>query len=105
MPSSKGFADFILTQLSPLSQVLCRPMMGEFLLYYRDRLVGGIYDDRLLIKPVERAQTLLPEAPLLSPYPGAKPLLLAEDTDDADFLCFLITSIYPQLPLSGSTAR
>ena len=80
-------------------------MMGEFLLYYRDRLAGGIYDDRLLIKPVERAQTLLPEAPLLLPYPGGKPLLLVENPDDGDFLCFLITSIYPQLPLPGKSAQ
>lgn len=98
MPSSAGYRLFILDQLSGLEEVSDRAMMGEYLLYYRGRLFGGIYDDRLLVKPVPAAAALLPDAPRERPYPGAGEMLLAEAVDDRDFLAGLVRAMYPELP-------
>lgn len=98
MSSSREYTRFILEQLSDLGEVSLRPMMGEFLLYYRGRLAGGIYDDRLLIKPVPAALSALPGAAQEPPYPGAKPLLRVDEVDDRAFLAGLFRSIYPELP-------
>ena len=86
MPSSREYLTFVLDQLSGLKDVSHRAMMGEYLLYVRGRVVGGIYDDRLLVKPTPAAMSLLPDAPRELPYPGAKEMLLVEDVDNGDFL-------------------
>ena len=86
MPSSKEYLTFVLDQLSGLDGVSYRAMMGEYILYFRGRVVGGIYDDRLLVKPTPAALKLLPDAPRELPYPGAKEMLLVEDVDNGDFL-------------------
>ena len=98
MPSTKGYLDFVLEQLSGLEEIAARGMMGEYILYYRGRIAGGIYDDRLLVKPVAAARALLPEAPEEEPYPGAKAMLLVEEVDDRDFLTRLFEAMYPELP-------
>ena len=85
-------------QLSGLDGIAYRGMMGEFILYYRGRIVGGIYDDRLLVKPVPAALELMPDAPRERPYPGAKEMLLVEDVDDAEFLQSLFRAMYDELP-------
>ena len=86
MPSSREYLTFVLDQLSGLKEITHRAMMGEHLLYVRGRLVGGIYDDRLLVKPTPAALALLPDAPRELPYPGAKEMLLIEDVDNGEFL-------------------
>ena len=86
MPSSKEYLTFVLDQLSGLKDVSHRAMMGEYILYVRGRVVGGIYDDRLLVKPTPAALKLLPDAPRELPYPGAKEMLLVEDVDNGGFL-------------------
>ena len=93
MPSSKEYLTFILDQLSGLDGVSWRGMMGEYILYIRGRIVGGIYDDRLLVKPTPAALSLLPDAPRELPYPGAKEMLLVEDVDDGGFLRDLLSAI------------
>ena len=98
MASGKDYRTFVLDQLSGLDGIAHRAMMGEFILYYRGRIVGGIYDDRLLVKPVPAALRLLPDAPREVPYPGAKEMLLVEDVDDADFLQALFRAMYDELP-------
>ena len=98
MASSRGYLDFILDQLSDLSGVTTRAMMGEFILYCRGKIVGGIYDDRLLVKPTPAAQRLLPAAPRELPYEGAKAMLLVEEVDDREFLCCLIGAIADETP-------
>ena len=98
MASSKEYPDYILDQLSPADEVSYRAMMGEYLLYCRGKLVGGIYDDRLLIKPTSSARSLLPEAPYEAPYEGAKELLLVEDTDDRDLLRKLFAAVAEEVP-------
>ena len=75
MPSSKGYLDFILDQLSGLD-IGHRAMMGEYLLYIGGRLFGGIYDDRQLVKPIPAALELIPDAAREAPYPGAKETLI-----------------------------
>lgn len=98
MASSKEYLAFILEQLSGLEDVSYRAMMGEFILYYRGRIVGGIYDDRLLVKPVNAAVRCLPEAPRKLPYEGAKEMLLVEEVDDKVFLTGLFEAMYNELP-------
>ena len=98
MASTKSYLDFILEQLSGLEEITFRPMMGEYILYYRGRVFGGIYDDRFLVKPVSSAKTLMPEAAYELPYEGAKEMLLVEDVDNRDFLTSLILAMYDQLP-------
>ena len=98
MASSKGYLDFILDQTAALPGVTYRAMMGEYILYYRGEIVGGIYDDRLLVKPTAAANRLLPDAPRELPYPGAKEMLLVEEVDDREFLCELLCAIADELP-------
>lgn len=98
MASGKGYLDYILEQLSGLEGIRWRAMMGEYLLYYQGKLVGGIYDDRLLVKPTPSAKALLPEAPLALPYEGAKELLLVEETDDRELLAALLNAVAADLP-------
>lgn len=96
MASGKDYLAYILEQLSGLD-LRYRPMMGEYLLYYQGTLVGGIYDDRLLVKPTPSAKALLPEAPLALPYEGAKEMLLVEETDDRELLAALVTAVAADL--------
>ena len=98
MASSREYLTFVLDQLSGLNEVTYRGMMGEYILYYRGRIAGGIYDDRLLVKPVPAALAFMPDAPRELPYPGAKEMLLVEDVDDADFLQDLFRAMYDELP-------
>ena len=98
MASTQGYLDFIREQLAGLEGVTWRKMMGEYLLYCRGKLVGGIYDDRLLLKPTPAALALLPDAPREQPYPGAKELLLVENVDDAAFLTRLIDALAAEEP-------
>lgn len=98
MASKKDYLDFILEQLSGLDGITYKAMMGEFILYYQGRIFGGIYDDRLLVKPVKAAVKLMPEASEELPYEGAKPMLLVDNIDDREFLCGLVEAMYPELP-------
>ena len=98
MASSKEYLNFILEQLSGLDEITYRPMMGEYVLYYRGKIVGGIYDDRLLVKPVPSASSLMPAAPYELPYEGAKKMLLVEHVDDRVFLSKLFEAMYEELP-------
>lgn len=97
MASQKAYLAFILEQLSQLPDVTYRPMMGEYLLYSGGRLFGGIYDDRLLVKPVAAAKAMLPDGVMETPYAGAKPMLLVEEADDPAFLAALIRAMEPEL--------
>ena len=98
MASEKSYLEFILEQLSGLEEITYRPMMGEFILYYAGKIVGGIYDNRLLVKPVKAAVSYIPDAPRELPYEGAKEMLLVENVDDRDFLCGLFRAMYDELP-------
>ena len=98
MASSRQYLDYVLDQLSGLDGVSSRAMMGEFILYCQGKVVGGIYDDRLLVKPTPASERLIPNAPRELPYEGAKPMLLVEEADDRDFLCALVEAMYSELP-------
>ena len=98
MASSKEYLDYVLEQLSELDEVSFRAMMGEYILYYRGRVFGGIYDDRLLLKPVPSAVKLMPNATMEIPYDGAKEMILADDIDNREFLCKLVRSMWEELP-------
>ena len=98
MASTKEYLDFVLEQLSELDEVSSRAMMGEYILYYRGKVFGGIYDDRLLVKPVPAAEKLMLDAELELPYEGAKEMLLVERMDDRAFLKTLLLAIADELP-------
>lgn len=98
MASSKEYLDFVLDQLSDLEEITYKAMMGEYIIYYRGKIVGGIYDDRLLIKPVKSAVSLMPNASYELPYEGAKEMLLVEEVDSKDFLTNLFNAMYDELP-------
>ena len=98
MPSTKEYLDYVLEQLAGAEEIKYRPMMGEYVLYYRDKVFGGIYDDRLLIKPVPAAVKLLPDATMELPYEGAKEMILVEDVDNREFLCELVEAMWDDLP-------
>ena len=98
MASSKDYLDYILDQLSGLDDISYRAMMGEYIIYYRGKIVGGIYDDRFLVKPVMAAVAMMPNADLELPYEGAKKMLLVDDVDNREFLRELLDAMYPELP-------
>lgn len=98
MASSKGYLDFILEQFSELDGVTYRAMMGEYIIYYRGKIVGGIYDDRLLVKPTKSAVAMMPNADMELPYEGAKEMLLVDDVDNKEFLRELLVAMYEELP-------
>ena len=99
MASHKEYLDFILEQISELEEITYRAMMGEYIIYYHGKIVGGIYDDRLLVKPVKSAISLMPDANYELPYEGAKEMLLVNDVDNKDFLTRLFNAMYNDLPV------
>ena len=99
MASSKEYLDFILEQLSELEEITYRSMMGEYIIYYRGKIVGGVYDDRVLVKPVKSAIAYMPNAKYELPYDGAKEMLLVDDVDNKEFLIDLFDAMYDDLPL------
>ena len=98
MASSKEYLDFIIGQLSELEDITYRKMMGEYIIYFRGKIVGGIYDDRLLVKPVESAVDFMPNAVYELPYEGAKEMLLVDEVDSKAFLAKLFEAMYDELP-------
>ncbi len=98
MASRKEYLNYILEQLSGLEEISHRAMMGEFILSYRGKIVGGIYDDRLLVKPVKSAVAYMPAARYELPYEGAKEMLLVDEVDNKEFLTGLFNAMYDELP-------
>lgn len=98
MASSKDYLEYILDQLSWLDDISYRTMMGEYIIYYRGKVVGGIYDDRFLVKPVKSAVAMMPDADMELPYEGAKEMLLVDNVENREFLCNLLETMYDELP-------
>ena len=98
MASTKEYLDYIIEQLSDLDDISYRPMMGEYIIYYRGKVVGGIYDNRFLVKPVKSAIAMMPDADMELPYDGAKEMLLVDDVENREFLGQLIEAMYEELP-------
>lgn len=97
MATSKTFMEYVQDQCAGLD-VRYRAMMGEYILYYRNRVAGGLYDNRFLVKDVPAVRALMPDAVPEVPYPGAKPLIPVDRLDDGEFLARLLEEMYPQLP-------
>ena len=98
MASSKAYLGFVLEQLSELDDITSKAMMGEYIIFYRGRVVGGIYDDRFLVKPTKSARAMMPDADLELPYEGAKEMLLVDNVENREFLRELIEAMYAELP-------
>lgn len=97
MASTREYLDYVLEQLSAVENITYRPMMGEYIIYCDGKVIGGVYDDRLLVKPTKSAKALLPDTPLETPYEGAKEMFLP-DIDNKDLLARLIPAIAADLP-------
>lgn len=100
MASSKEYLNFVMGQLSELEEITYRKMMGEYIIYFHGKIVGGIYDDRLLVKPVKSAVNFMPNVVYEIPYEGAKEMLLVDEVDDKNFLTGLFNAMYDELPVS-----
>ena len=98
MSSTKEYLNFILEQLSELDDISYKAMMGEFIIYYKGKIVGGIYDDRFLVKPVKAARDFMPETELELPYEGTKEMLLVDNVDNKDYLRDLLDAMFDELP-------
>lgn len=98
MASSKEYLDYVMDQLSGLQDVAYKAMMGEYIIYYRGKIVGGIYDDRFLVKPVKAALTMMPDAEMEIPYEGAKEMILVDDVENRSFLTELLENMHEELP-------
>ncbi|WP_031553862.1 TfoX/Sxy family protein [Oribacterium sp. FC2011] len=99
MASNKDYLDYILEQLSELNDITHRAMMGEYVLYYRGKVFGGIYDDRFLVKPTKSAIAMMPDAEMELPYEGAKEMILVNDVDNREFMRELVEAMYEDLPV------
>lgn len=98
MASKKEYLQFVLDQLSLLDGISYRAMMGEYVLYYRGKVFGGIYDDHFLVKPMPAAAAMMPSASRELPYESAKPMLLVDNIEDKTFLRDLVEAMYSELP-------
>ena len=98
MASSKEYLEFILEQLSLLEEITTKSMMGEYIIYYKGKIIGGIYDDRFLVKQTKSSLKLMPDADLELPYEGAKEMIMVDDVDNREFLKKLFDAMYPELP-------
>lgn len=105
MASSKDFLEFVLEQLSGLPDITYRAMMGEFIIYYHEKIVGGIYDNRLLVKLTESALKIIPNAKMEIPYPGGKPMIMVPDIENPELLEQVFNTIYAELPQKKSKKR
>ena len=98
MASSGSYLEFIMDQLSGLDGIAFRNMMGEYIIYFRDKIIGGIYDDKFLVKSTESSRNLMPDAVYELPYEGSKEMLLVDDVENRTFLEELLTAMYDELP-------
>ena len=98
MSSSKEYLNYILEQLNEADEISHRAMMGEYILYCQGKVIGGIYDDRFLIKPTEHAKKMMPKAAYELPYEGAKEMLLVNNVEDKAFLAQLVNGVADELP-------
>ncbi|MER2081052.1 MAG: TfoX/Sxy family protein [Ruminococcus sp.] len=98
MATTKDYLQYILEQLSGMEEISHRAMMGEYILYYRGKVFGGIYDNRFLVKPTKSARALLPDAPMELPYEGAKEMLLIQEPEDRELTTRLLEAMEKELP-------
>ena len=105
MASNKDYLDFVLEQLSGLEEISYRAMMGEYIIYYKGKIIGGIYDDRFLVKPVKSACALMPDAQYEFPYEGAKEMLMVEDIENRELLKELFNAMVVELPEPKKKSR
>ena len=105
MASSKDYLDYILEQLSPLGDIEYKAMMGEYIIYYGGKIIGGIYDNRFLVKPTEAAREMMPDAAMELPYDGARGMLMVDNVDNREFLCELVEAMYEELPPAKKKRR
>lgn len=97
MASGRSYLDFILNQLSELENITYRAMMGEYIIYYSEKIIGSIYDDRLLVKPISSALNYMKRIEYKKPYDGAKEMILVDNVDNEQYLVGLFKAMYAEL--------
>ena len=97
MASSKEYLEYVLDLLSGLDDIRYRYMMSEYVIYYRDKVFGGVYDDRFLIKPTKTVLERFPDAEFASPYPGGREMVVL-DTEDRTFIKQLVMDMTEEIP-------
>ena len=105
MGSTKDYLEYILEQLSFSDEITYRSMMGEYIIYYRGKIIGGIYDDRFLVKPTKSAKAMMPDDDMELPYEGAKEMLLVDNVENREFLQELLNAMYDELPAPKKKKR
>ena len=98
MSSDREYLDFILDQLSECEDISFRAMFGEYVIYYRSKVIGGIYDNRFLVKNTKSVRALMPEADLEIPYEGAKEMIMVDDPENRALMKELFNALYADLP-------
>ena len=98
MATDKEYINFVLEQLSDLDNITHIKMMGEYIIYFRGKIAAYVCDDRFLVKPVDAAKKLLPDAIMEPPYDGAKDMILVDNIENKEFLTNLFIAMYPELP-------
>lgn len=98
MSTTIDYYEYLQEQLEPIGNIRYRKMMGEYCVYYRDKVIGGIYDNRFLIKNINASRLYLPNTTLEIPYQGAKPMILVEELSDKELLKKLMIAMYEELP-------
>lgn len=105
MATSIDYLTYVLDQLADVDGISFRQMMGEYILYHHGKIAAYLCDNRMLVKPVPSAHRLMPDALMEAPYPGAKEMLLVDQTDDRTFLAELFASISDELPSSPKKSK
>lgn len=99
MATSREFHDYIVENLRSVGEVSTRKMMGEYLVYYQNKLVGNICDNCLFLKPAESVLRLMPDADRAYPYKGSKTLMVVvEDVENIELMTEVLNEMYEELP-------
>lgn len=99
MATTREYVDYVMEQFEQVGNVTIRPMMGEYVLYYRGRVFGGLYDNRLMIKPLASARCILNDCEMEIPHPDAqKEMIRLDDLENPALLFELLEAMYPELP-------
>ena len=95
MASTPEYLEYVLDLLDDVPEVTHRKMMGEYILYASGKIIGGIYDDRFLVKKTTVSCAVLSVAEI--PYDGAAEMLLV-DIENRDAISAMVLEMLPELP-------
>lgn len=99
MATTKEFHDYVVDSLQRIGNISTKRMMGEYCIYYRDKLIGDICDNTLFLKSTESVLRLMPDAERAYPYEGSKTLMsVVEDVENTELMKVVLNAMYEELP-------